>query len=736
MARRSLWLIGWPVLAALVFVPAPRVADILHDDETSFLPADMPSERAQSRLEQAFPDQAPASRVAVLVHRESGLTSNDRAFVNSFTEALLAAAGEREWQVQSSLQQVWLKSILERDSAILTVVNLPSGPLTHHSVARVRDVQDVVAKAGNRPEGLQVEITGDAALGELLDANAKRDVDLTTVWAFVAVIVILLAVYRSPVAMLIPVSTISMALLVSVGLLGWSASWGLPVNGLIEMFIVVILVGSGTDYCLFLFSSFREATAAGKEPPEAAKFALQQTGAPILAGAGTNAAALATMLLVGNRDLYTSGPTIAVAILIATVTILTLTPALLSKFGGHLLWPAKEAVTHRAGRSTFWDSLARFVVAKPALCVFGSLVLLLPLAVRGFEARPLFDALDEYPLESSFVRGAKLYHALFHEGEERGELAILLRADAELPSDETIKAEMDALHARLGSVSVVAQRDLADPLGTRRRGGGDGDFFSGVFQQAASAFARDFYVSQDGRTVRVDLTLAEPPRSEDAMALLEKIEQAVRAESRMVDADSGEVLLAGETSVYRDMRDLRRKDFAVIAIAASFLIYLILIWMLRSLVQALLLVGATLLTYLAAYGATYWIFLYLYGLPGLNWQIDFLLFIIIMSLGQDYNIFVVDRIRVERKRLGPKQAIETAVARTGGVVSSCGLIMAATFFSMAAGSLVVMKEMAVALALGVLIDTFLVRPLLVPAMVLLLSRDGDGAAASGAPSAG
>lgn len=729
VSMRFAWLVFWPLLAVIVFLPAPRVSELLRDDETSFLPPDMPSEQAQSLLQSAFPDHAPASRIAIVAHRQGGLRADDRAFINNVVSQLSSEAPLMKWELQSSLVQTWLQPVLEREDALLTVVNLPSGPLTHHSVARVRDVRNIVERTGGRSPALQIEITGDAALGELLDSNAKRDVDLTTAWAFVAVVVILLAVYRSPVAMLIPVVTIVMALMISLGLLGWAASFGLPVNGLIEMFIVVILVGSGTDYCLFLFSSFREGTALGKDAMAASSFALRQTGPSILAGAGTNAAALATMLLVGNRDLYTSGPTIAVAIIIATATILTLTPALLGRFGRHLLWPArlKNSDVSRSDRPAFWEGLAKFVVDRPGLCVFLSMALLLPPALRAFDAKPLFDDLAEYPQDSSFVRGARLYHDKFHEGEERGELTMLFRSRGELPDDATLREAMDRLSDAFSDMPVKVQRDLADPLGTQRgksQAGASGEYWNSFMQQAASVVARDYYVNRQQRVVRVDLTLGMPPRDRKTLDSLDDLARRARqvVASDLFPDGEGDVLLAGEPSVYRDMRDLRRSDFVVIAIAASLLIYVILIGMLRSAVQALVLVGATLLTYLAAYGTTYWIFTSIYGLPGLNWQIDFLLFIIIMSLGQDYNIFVVDRIRTERKRQEPRAAIQTAVARTGGVVSSCGLIMAATFFSMAAGSLVVMKEMAVALALGVLIDTFLVRPLLVPSLVLLLSR--------------
>jgi RND superfamily putative drug exporter len=177
--------------------------------------------------------------------------------------------------------------------------------------------------------------------------------------------------------------------------------------------------------------------------------------------------------------------------------------------------------------------------------------------------------------------------------------------------------------------------------------------------------------------------------------------------------------ISGETAVYADMRQLRKRDFAVVGVAAIGMIFAVLLWLMRSAIQSAILIIGTLLTYLSAYGATWAIVKVVYGAPALAWQIDFLLFIVVLSLGQDYNIFVVARVHEELKRHGPHEAVATAVRRTGSVVSSCGVIMAATFASMFAGSLMMMKEFAIALSLAMLIDTFIVRPLLVPALILL-----------------
>ncbi|MCH8150227.1 MAG: MMPL family transporter, partial [Planctomycetes bacterium] len=249
--------------------------------------------------------------------------------------------------------------------------------------------------------------------------------------------------------------------------------------------------------------------------------------------------------------------------------------------------------------------------------------------------------------------------------------------------------------------------------------------------------AESYYVGRSGRTLRVDFGFEVDPRAMSTLdsqpELLKLIDNTVM-NTRLVQSVGGAVSvhLVGETATYADIHHMRARDFRVVAIAAILSVYLVLVGLLRAPLQACLLVAATLLTYLTTYGATWLIFRGVYGVAGLSDQLDLILFIIILSLGQDYNIYVVARIREERLRQDLDQAVRTAVAKTGRVVSSCGLIMAAAFASMMSGSLLVMKEFAVALSLGILIDTFLVRPLLVPAAILLTSRWFNQSAAADA----
>lgn len=731
------WIAAWPVVALGIWLPAPRIPTLLADDATGFFAPDLPSQVGFDRLKAEFPEHAPASRAVVIFVREDGLSDEDHRIMARVASALADRSDELGWQVSATSISPHLRPLLESDDgcAAVIAVDLPAELLTHNTVNRVRVIRQIVAEE-TRSSGLEVHVTGTGALGELLDRNAKRDIDRTTGWAFAAVTVILLLIYRSPVAMLLPMVTIGLSLMVALGIVGWAASSFLPVNGLVEMFIVVILVGSGVDYCLFLFARFREEMTGHDDVPRAVEVAVSRSGAAILASAGTNAAALATMLLADNRDLYTSGPTIAFAICIATTAVLTLTPSLMRVVGAHLLWPVSMRHGHGAN-GKMWARVARLVTRRPAVPVVGILLVLLPLAVIGSHVEALYDAYEEYPPESSFVRGARLYREHFFGAKPVSTLTLILSADARLDDPETLPALRRAIdemaRSLAGRFPIVFQRDLQDPLGQRRgtaeaEKSGPSAGTGQLLDRFSESAALRFYIGRTGQATGLDLGFRAEPRSPVAMRMAREIKDAARATLRngplaeVIDTHSLRVDATGETPMYADLRDLRERDFAVVAIAAVIVVYLILVALIRSFIESFILVAATLLTYLATYGATWFLFRQLYGVSGLSYQIDFLLFIIILSLGQDYNIYLVSRIHEEAVGRTPSDAVAMAVHRTGQVVSSCGIIMAAAFASMFSGSLLVMKEFAVALASGILVDTFVIRPLFVPALILLLYR--------------
>lgn len=719
-----LWIFGW-LAASIACWFAPKIPSLLGEESKGFLPLNMPSQRAMALLKEEFPDSAFASRAVVIFFREAGLTAEDKHTIANLASQLNEKSNDLKWRVTSISQNPVLRPLLESSDgkAAIVLVELPAGSLSRHTVNRFRHIENA-ATSMPRPEGLEYEITGGAAMGGLIEANAKRDVDMTTIWALAAVAAILLFVYRSPQAMLLPMASIAAALIVSLGLVGWLASVGWPINSLVQMFMIVIVVGAGTDYCLFLFARFREDVVDAPGLHQAAMSAIRHAGPAVLASAGTNALGLATLWLALNRDLNTSGPTIGLSIAICGVCVMTLSASLIY-VGGR--WLVRRRDTNHVRDPKIWAWAGALVKQRPraVTLVVGTILVWASLLGAWKRNEPNYDSLDQFPPQSSFVRGAKLYARHFQNDKPVAEATALVTYSQPIDEPEsgnfTRKQSETIYKAVKEQFSVVYYRDLLDPLGMWREPQPGRSESVQIPRRLIEQVARSNYLGESGKTLRLDLGLQIEPRSIPAMKAMERLREAITATAHRAGSEVV-VDVAGENAVYADMRNLRIRDFAVVAVAATSIIFAILLWLLRSALQSAILIIATLLTYLSAYGVTWLIARVAFGTPALAWQIDFLLFIVVLSLGQDYNIFVVARIHEELKRRDPREAVATAVRRTGSVVSSCGVIMAATFASLFSGSLLMMKEFAIALSLAMLIDTFIVRPLLVPALILMAYR--------------
>ncbi len=728
LSRTAWYWIGLWLAASALFWFAPKIPILLGEESKSFLPPDMPSQRAMALLRSEFPENAFASRAVVLFIRETGLTAADKEAIATLARTLAAKSEELKWRVTATALNPVLRSLMESDDgqASIVVIDLPAGSLSRHTVNRFRRIEQAVRELP-RPQGLQYEITGGAAMGGLLEANTKRDVDKTTLWALAAVAAILLFVYRSPLAMLLPMATIAAALIVSLGLVGWMASMGWPINGLVQMFMIVIVVGVGTDYCLFLFARFREDAAESLELRTAAMSAVTHAGPAVLASAATNALGMATLWFALNRDLNTSGPTIGLSIVICGACVMTLSASLIHVGG---VWLVRQKDRNHPHDSRLWAWAGELVKSRPQAVALVAGAILVGTSLLGAWKRnePMYDSLDQFPADSSFVRGARIYAKHFQKNKPVAEATLLVTIPQRVDTSESadlLRKQLDVIHAAVKrGYSLIQYRDLSDPLGIWREAEPGKNNESLLPRAVIEQFARPMYLGRSGKTVRIDLGLEVEPRSIPAMKAVTDLREVVAAALHSMGSEAT-IDISGENAVYADMRNLRKRDFAVVAVAAMGMIFAVLLWLLRSAIQSAILIIATLLTYLSAYGVTWMIARFAFGSHALAWQIDFLLFIVVLSLGQDYNIFVVARVHEELKRHSPREAVATAVRRTGSVVSSCGVIMAATFASMFSGSLMMMKEFAIALSLAMLIDTFVVRPLLVPALILLAYRLSD-----------
>jgi len=719
--------------------------------EPHLLPGSSPSRRAALALSQHFPTRSGLNEAALVFERAGRLTPADLDAIEQVASLIPTpsrSADARDLagvtvRSPASLQpprnpltgaSIWQNLLIshgERGSqAAMVLVDIPADYLSRRSDRVVRHIHAILA-AQPLPEGLAAAVSGSAGFGHDYAAAAlvshRRAVKVT----LVAVVLILLAVYRSPLAPLVPLGAISLAAVVAFACLGIADRLGLHTGTAEDIFVFVLIYGAGVDYTLLLISRYRELLTAGRQPAAAAKEALAMSLPTIVAAACTVTAGLAMMSFARYEVFRTAGPAVGIALVVALLASVTLAPAMVGMLAGRLFWPSRLPVSEYAGlvggagpRRRIWVALARAVTARP---VPGLLVTLAALALpawRGTKVTWVYDTLASIVAhEGQRIGGAARGLEMAKRDWPVGEVAPLtLLAESPRPLDAAkwlgVTRPLSQSILKIGGVAAV--RSLDAPLGTNQPAA-DNVLADTV---AWGKVVRE-YLSADGRAARITVLLDEPALTLEAMACLAQVRRAAAA--RLAElVPNGSILLAGATAEMADVRDVTQSDFRLIAGLALAAIFLIVVALLRDGILATFMVASTLVTYLAALGISYWVFTGLLGERGLDWKVEVFLFVVMVAVGQDYNIFLAGRLAQEALSLPPLRATRRALVHTGPVISSCGLIMAATLGSLMSGRLLLLRQLGFALALGMLIDAFVVRPLLLPAFAAATGRTGRG----------
>jgi len=543
--------------------------------------------------------------------------------------------------------------------------------------------------------------------------------------------------------------------------------WDLKVFTTTRIFVVVILFGAGTDFCLFLIARYREEREAGFPGPEAVSRALAAVGDALTASALTTVVGLGAMAFADFGKFKHSGPVIGLCLLVTLAACLTLAPAILRGCGDVLFWPSRVgrrattevARTRRLDRRlSLWWVLARGLTARPGVVLVLSVVALAPLAAYGWRMSDhvTFDFLRSLPLDRPARAGAELLRGHFPIGESGPITLIAVRRGADFNEDQTSRQAVAQLTAALYLEGVRSVRSLSDPLGVNPPNAKGVSGFSrrGLKTRFLRPHqdSKDVYVSQTpgwkGEATRLDVVLNDDPFSPAAARTLARIDARLRD---LVDEPSSFWLgatfaYAGTTAGIRDLQTVTQSDTSRIQILVTLAVLAVLLAILRRLVVCVYMVGSVLLTYFVTMGATHAFFAWVAGPEylGLDWKVPLFLFVILVAVGQDYNVYLTTRVFEEQSQYGPFSGLRRALVRTGGIITSCGVIMAGAFFSMTAGAwapalapwipplqwlvadnvapLPGIVQLGFALTLGVVLDTFVVRPVLVPAFIALLCR--------------
>jgi RND superfamily putative drug exporter len=662
--RWSKWIVLalWIVVLAVAAPMAGKLSGVEKNDNSAWLPGNAEATKVSDLQKQFSPDDiAPA---VIVYERAGGITQADQAKAAAEAQAFAGVPG---------LSGQVVGPTPSKDGAGLQTIV----PIKVDSAGwdKIVDSTDAIKKiTGTGSDGLKVYLTGPA--GSAADsASAFDGIDGTLLYTtLIVVALILLITYRSPILWLLPIMSAGVALTGAQALIYLLAKHaGLVVNAQSAGILTVLVFGAGTDYALLLVARYREELRRHADRHEAMQYALHRAGPAIIASAATVAVGMSILTLAEVNSTSGLGPVAALGIVVGLLVMMTLLPALLVIFGRWLFWPVRPKFgTPEPTATGLWARLGGRIGRRPrtvwisTAVVLGAMALgLLQLNANGLSSGDTFTT--KQPAEIGLEALARHFPA--GQGQP-----VAVIADA---------GSADQVRQVLAGTPGITS--VADPV------------------------AKNGLVELDG-------TLQSAPDSDAAQAVVKQVRTAVHA---LPGADAK---VGGITAMTIDINEANRHDNRLVIPLVLLVVLVILGLLLRSIVAPLLLMVTVVLSFAAALGVSALVFRHLFHFGGEDTSFPLYVFVFLVALGIDYNIFLMTRVREETLRHGTRRGALTGLAATGGVITSAGIVLAGTFSALGSLPLVAFAEIGFAVAFGVLLDTLIVRSVLVTALTLDIGR--------------
>ncbi|WP_433570849.1 MMPL family transporter [Streptomyces sp. CA-251247] len=667
---RAKWIVVvlWLAVMVLAFPLAQKLTDAQDNDAASWLPGSAESTQVLHEAEEFRPEVIPA---IVVYARGSGLTAADRARITEDVAELkqLSAHGVLGDEVRGP--------VLDRPSDPRAAQVFVPIVMDEKGWERIGPAVDSIrGVTGTGTDGLAVHVTGPG--GTAADSSAAFEgIDSTLlVSALAVVIVMLLITYRSPTLLLVPVIAAVASLSTAQALIYLLAEYaGLTVNGQSAGILTVLVFGAGTDYALLLIARYREELRRHEDRHEAMALALHRAGPAVLASGATVVLGMLVLLFAEMNSTSGLGPVAAIGVAVALIAMITLFPALLVIFGRWIFWPViPHFGSPEPTESGVWARMGRWIARRPrAIWAVTAVVLVaFSIGLTQLRAEGISNA-DSFTDKPDSIVGQEVQAQYFPAGS--GDPLIII-SDA---------AQAGRVRAAVASTPGVVPASITVPPGTKP--------------------------VHEGR-VLVEATMTAPADSAAAKDTVERVRDAVHA---VPDADAQ---VGGGTAALLDMDTATRHDNLLIIPLVLLVVLLVLTVLLRALVAPLLLIATVVLSFAAALGLSALAFRYIFDFAGETTDFPLFVFVFLVALGIDYNIFLSTRIREEAGRQGTRAGVVTGLAATGAVITSAGLVLAGTFAALGTLPIVAFAEIGFAVALGVLLDTFVVRSVLVTSLFL------------------
>ncbi len=663
--RRTKWLVlvFWLVVVAVAGPLSGKLMGAEKNDASAWLPPKAESTQVLNlRSHFVSPNVYPA---VVVYDRPGGLTAADKAKATADAARFAGVAGVVQGQVTGPF-------VSKDGQAIETIVPVNLGKNGWNSAGPAADALRGIAQAG--ASGLTVHIAGP--LGYAADSGkAFKGIDGTLLYSALAVVIIILLItYRSPTLWLLPVISAGVALITAEAVIYLLAAHaGLTVNAQSAGILDVLVFGAGTDYALLLTARYREELRRHEDRHAAMAVALRRAGPAILASAGTVILSLLTLTLAELNSTKSMGPVLAIGVFVALLAMMTLLPALLVITGRWVFWPVKPQFGSAEPTSRgFWARTGRRIAVRPRVVWITTALILgvMALGLIGLKASGLTNA-ESFRGHPDSVTGQTLLDQHFPAGAGQP-----VEVFGNAASAAQLYAALRAVPGITGVTSPVIQ----------------------------------------GGHAYLEGTLTSAPDSQAAYDTIDRARAAVHA------VPGADALVGGNTAVNLDVQRAAAHDRNLIIPIILAVVFVILCLLLRALVAPVMLVATVVLSFAAALGVSALFFNHVFNFGGADTSFPLFVFVFLVALGIDYNIFLMTRVREEAQRHGARTGALTGLAATGGVITSAGCVLAGTFAVLGTLPVTFLTELGFAVAFGVLLDTIVVRSILVTALNLDLGR--------------
>ncbi len=669
--RRAKWMIAavWLIVAVLAGSVAGKFQSAQKNDTTSYLPGDAESVKALDAINRAS-GGAEVTGTVVVFARSSGLRAGDLTSIEADKRTLDARLP------RDTVPAIGPVRSRDGQAALLTIY------LRLHGSTKLLDndvslIKRVVAQA---PAGLQARVTGPGGVSYDASQVFKSINGKLLLVTVLLVFVLLILIYRSPIFWAIPLLSVGLAEAIAEGVGYLLTQLGVTINSQSAGILTVLVFGTGTDYALLLVARYREELRHHAEPRDAMRVALRRAGPVIFASASTVILALLCVLAAEVNSTRGLGPISAIGVALAMLSTLTLLPSLLLIFGRRAFWPFVPREGSSGADETHgpWRRVADLVGRRHRAIGAGALAVLAVLCIGLTNLDTNLSGNDAFTGVVQSEQGQKLLDRHFPAGAS-SPLQVVVPSPARVAAVRATISSAPGVSRAPGALSAT----LVSPI-------------TGVAVFTAA--------------------LAVDPTSQRAMSLIAPIRRLAKA------AGGADTLIGGATAQQRDLHVAAARDDRVIVPLILVVVMLVLGLLLRSLVAPVLLVATVIFSYAAALGAGAFAFSHILGYAGEDPSLILFSFLFLVALGCDYNIFLMARAREEAMSGDTRGGMLRALSVTGGVITSAGIVLAGTFSALASLPLVAFAEVGLVIAFGVLLDTFLVRTVLVPALVMDLDK--------------